>query len=203
MSDSLLPWNASAQERALEAATARVSDVPVPVRDMWDPDTCPAELLPWLAWAMSVDQWDTSWTDEQKREAVKSSFYVHRQKGTVSAVRAALTALGLDVRIVEWFDDVPAGEPYTFRVEIIVTDAALTQHHLGKALEVIDGAKNLRSHLTNVAPRLHAKGAGYFAGASLIGNEITIEPWRPSDAGVLTEDGRGLLYESGALQITE
>ena len=53
---SLLPHNASPQERAIEAATARLADVPVPLRDLWNPETCPAELLPWLAWAFGVDE---------------------------------------------------------------------------------------------------------------------------------------------------
>ena len=49
--NSLLPRNATGAERAIEGATARVGAVPTPFRDLWNPDTCPAALLPWLAWA--------------------------------------------------------------------------------------------------------------------------------------------------------
>ena len=54
MSDqpSLLPPNASALERKLEQATLRLGTLPVPLRELWNPDTCPAHLLPWLAWTV-------------------------------------------------------------------------------------------------------------------------------------------------------
>jgi P2-related tail formation protein len=51
---SLLPPNVSGLERALEQASARVGDIPVPIDPLWNPATCPARLLPWLAWALSV-----------------------------------------------------------------------------------------------------------------------------------------------------
>ena len=55
MSRDLLPANATPLERALAETTARLSDVAVPIRDLWSPENCPTELLPWLAWALSVD----------------------------------------------------------------------------------------------------------------------------------------------------
>ena len=45
----LLPPNAGEMERNLSKAVARLSDIPMMVRKSWNPDTCPAELLPWLA----------------------------------------------------------------------------------------------------------------------------------------------------------
>ncbi|WP_323010034.1 phage tail protein I [Paracoccus sp. (in: a-proteobacteria)] len=90
---SLLPPNATRSERAIGAATAR--PVPVPVGDLWNPATCPAALLPWLAWALSVDDWDPDWSDEAKRATIAASLSVHRRKGTVWAMREALRAAGL------------------------------------------------------------------------------------------------------------
>ncbi|TKA96910.1 phage tail protein I, partial [Cereibacter changlensis] len=55
---SILPPNATKAERAFEAALAALCDLPVPVGQLWSPETCPAALLPWLAWALSVDDWD-------------------------------------------------------------------------------------------------------------------------------------------------
>ena len=52
---SILPPNVTRAERALEGATARLDDVPVPIRSMWNPATCPAFLLPWIAWGLSID----------------------------------------------------------------------------------------------------------------------------------------------------
>lgn len=90
---SLLPHNATATERAIEAASDR--PIAVPVGDLWNPDTCPSALLPWLAWALSVDEWDPDWSDEAKRATIAASLEIHRRKGTVWAMRRALDVAGL------------------------------------------------------------------------------------------------------------
>jgi phage tail P2-like protein len=94
MSDELLPPNATKAERAIAAATGRISDVPLLVRESWDPDTCPVALLPWLAWAYSVDEWHPDWSEETKRQAVRDAFRLNRKKGTVWAVKRQLQLLG-------------------------------------------------------------------------------------------------------------
>lgn len=91
---SLLPANATAQERAIEASTARVGFVPVPIRDLWNPDTCPAELLPWLAWAWSVDEWDANWPEATKRDTVRDAFLVQSRKGTRWSMERVLANAG-------------------------------------------------------------------------------------------------------------
>jgi phage tail P2-like protein len=92
--NSLLPPNATPQETAIEAATARIGEVPVPNATLWTPATCPAALLPWLAWALSVDEWDGTWPEERQRAVIAASVAVHRRKGTRGAVVAALAAAG-------------------------------------------------------------------------------------------------------------
>jgi phage tail P2-like protein len=102
MVDSLLPDNATEAELAIEQSTARIVSAGAPLRPLWNPETCPAELLPWLAWALGVDEWEASWTDERKREVIAASVDVHRHKGTVAAVRRAIAAAGLgDAQLVE------------------------------------------------------------------------------------------------------
>lgn len=91
---TLLPSNRTAAEVALEAATARIADVPAPVDRLWDPATCPAEILPWLAWGLSVDTWDPDWPEATRREVVRQSVEIHRRKGTLASVRRALQAAG-------------------------------------------------------------------------------------------------------------
>ena len=52
MSDSrLLPTGSSPLEVAAAKACAEIEKTPVSIRELWNPDTCPANLLPWLAWA--------------------------------------------------------------------------------------------------------------------------------------------------------
>ncbi len=94
MSETLLPPNATPQEVATEAATARIAGVPVPLDSLWNPQTCPASVLPWLAWALSVDEWDAGWPEDKRRETLSLAIYVHRRKGTLAAVRTALVAAG-------------------------------------------------------------------------------------------------------------
>lgn len=95
MSD-LLPPNANLHEHALDDATARVGAVPVDIATLWTPGTCPAHLLPWLAWALSVDEWDETWTESQKRDVIAASYEIHSRKGTPHAIRTALAAIGYD-----------------------------------------------------------------------------------------------------------
>lgn len=92
--DSLLPPNTTILERCLEQVFARIGAVPTPTRDLWNPDTCPVALLPWLAWAWAVDVWDGDWPEATKRAVIKASIAVHKHKGTPYAVKMALSVAG-------------------------------------------------------------------------------------------------------------
>lgn len=171
---SLLPPNASAQEHALAEAIARISDVPPLVRDVWNADTCPAAILPWLAWARSVDEWDSAWSEQQKRDAVKKSLAVHKKKGTIGAVRDALAAIGVNAVVTEWFNQSPAGDPYTFNVYLESNQTPLTLVDITKALAVVFTAKNLRSHLDTITIAAMSAAPVYVATVASVGNDITI-----------------------------
>jgi phage tail P2-like protein len=141
---TLLPPNATALERAVEAAQARLSDVPVPVDTLWDPWRCPSALLPWLAWAWSVDEWDAGWPEEIKRRVIAAAPEVHRLKGTRAAVERALKAIGVIADIAEWWQKSPQGQPGTFsltawvNVQLEAGGAVLTdkvQHQIGNIIE--------------------------------------------------------------------
>lgn len=101
---SILPPNATRLERALERAGAIALGFDVPIADLWSPDRCPKPLLPWLAWALSVDVWDPSWPEEERRDVIRNSVEVHRRKGTVGSVRRQLAAAGYgDAEVIEQF----------------------------------------------------------------------------------------------------
>lgn len=100
--DSLLPANATKQEKDLELSGARLSDIDHPLRHLFDADKCPENLLPWLAWSLSVDEWQSDWPEERKREAIRSSIIVHAKKGTVGSIRQVLRNAGYgEVTITE------------------------------------------------------------------------------------------------------
>lgn len=99
---NLLPPNANTHEHAIDDSTARLGSVPVELVKLWNPQTCPITFLPWLAWALSVDEWDESWTEAQKRSMVAASYEMHSHKGTPYSIKRALQALGYDnVEIIE------------------------------------------------------------------------------------------------------
>ena len=64
---SLLPPNAQPSERALEAAMLAGIDFSA-VGTLWDPASCPAAVLPYLAWGVAISHWDPEWTEEQSRK---------------------------------------------------------------------------------------------------------------------------------------
>lgn len=171
---ALLPPNATAQEVALSEAVARVGDVPVIVREVWNADTCPADLLPWLARAVSVDVWDANWSSDQKRATIRSSLTVHREKGTIGAVRKAMAALGFDARVQEWFNQSPPGPEYTYRLILEADQIGFSKLDVELLLEVIEQTKNLRSHLTEIAPIVRTLAGPTVAAVIMLGVEMTL-----------------------------
>lgn len=104
MSDynALLPPSATAVERSLLNVLGPAVDLGNDIRALWNPATIPAPFLPWLAFPMSVDEWDDAWSDDQKRAVIAASAEVHRRKGTIGAVRRAVQALGYSgIEIIE------------------------------------------------------------------------------------------------------
>ncbi|CAA0111587.1 Uncharacterised protein [BD1-7 clade bacterium] len=146
MTDSLLPPNATQLERDLETVLASASDLPVPIRDLWDPWNCPEHMLPWLAWAVSVDEWDSDWPTEIKRQVCDSSVEVHKRKGTVDAVERALASLDAIVEME------PGDVPHSFRLTAYAQsnldkngNTLLTPKLIEQLSRVINRAKNVRS----------------------------------------------------------
>ncbi|MBE0529541.1 MAG: phage tail protein I [Rhodospirillales bacterium] len=102
MTKSLLPPNATALELALEGVAAdRVEAIPVPIPTVNDAAQCPAPVLPFLAWGRSVDVYDASWSDATKRTVVGQAMALHRIKGTLQSVVAAIAAWGIEATVIE------------------------------------------------------------------------------------------------------
>lgn len=143
---SLLPPNASEFERALEQATAFMDNMPVPIRQYWHPDTIPVQQAPWLAWEWSVDSWDSQWPEQTKRSVMRDSFRYHRIKGTLRSVEEAIRALGSNIAVREWWQQEPAGTPYTFDAVVDAgagDSSGVLQEQL---INAINQAKPVRCH---------------------------------------------------------
>lgn len=83
----VLPNNATTYERAMAAQVERLLALDVPIADLWNPQKCPVDLLPYLAWALSVDIWKTDWPEFKKRAVIAEAVKLHRLKGTETALR--------------------------------------------------------------------------------------------------------------------
>ena len=102
MSKHLLPPNSTSLEKALADAT-HMQHTPELLATLSDAQRCPIALLPWLAWALSVDEWDPEWAESRQRAAVLAAVELHRKKGTPWAVLRALAVHGFpDCEIVEY-----------------------------------------------------------------------------------------------------
>lgn len=171
---NLLPANATPLERALAETRTAAPDLSETIRTLWNPETCPLELLPWLAWALSVDEWSSDWSERQKRDTVKIAHAVHRIKGTIGAVTRGLGALGFPARVQEWFNQTPAGAPYTFRLLLDVDQTPLTRSSQQKALEVVTSTKNLRSHLEAALITVSTRATLHSAAVAGVGADLGV-----------------------------
>lgn len=115
--ECLLPPNATPLETGLARLGQRLSAVELPIADLWNPQTCPLPALPWLAWTLSVDSWDTDWTEERKRAITAGAIAAQRRKGSVAVVREALRTIDERLELVEAD---PAVSPHAFTVRLPV-----------------------------------------------------------------------------------
>lgn len=91
---SLLPSNSTSLEATVERAVNEALDFALPNATLWSPQICPAVVLPFLAWALSVDEWDANWSEGRQREVIAAAIEVQRHKGTPWAIKRWLAVLG-------------------------------------------------------------------------------------------------------------
>lgn len=88
----LLPPDATALERALSRASATcLRGIRADLEQLTHAADCPDELLPWLAWSLSVASWHDDWPDRIQRDSVQDAIDCHKHRGTVKGVKDAVT----------------------------------------------------------------------------------------------------------------
>lgn len=180
--NSLLPPGSSQLERRAAEACAGISDLNVPLRDLWNPARCPVKFLPYLAWAFSVDRWDEKWTAAEKRKAVTDAFYIHRRKGTVAAIRRVIEAMGFSMSIAEWWEVAdPRG---TFRLTIDVNDVGITDEIVRELERLIGDARPVSRHIAQLNIATAVTGVIYSAVTVHDGDIVTVYPadYEPDDS---------------------
>ncbi|WP_261465846.1 phage tail protein I [Serratia entomophila] len=174
MNNRLLPVGSSPLEVAASAACSELERMPVALRDLWNPKTCPLPLLPYLAWAFSVDRWDEAWPEDIKRGVVSAAFYIHRHKGTIGAVRRVVEPLGYLIAVREWWEN--NEPPGTFRLDIGVLETGITEEMYQEMERLIADAKPLSRHLIGLNILQDIPGRIYTGAAVIDGDVITVYP---------------------------
>lgn len=191
MTTCLLPGNATELERNAAQALAQIERVPIPLRDLWNPDTCPLAFLPYLAWAFSVDRWSQAWPESAKRAAIRAAYFIHSRKGTIGALRRVVEPLGYLIEVREWWEEVPAGVPGTFRLLIGVLDTGIDEAMYQELSWLIDDAKPESRHLIGLAIGLETRGRTYIGAAAVDGETLTVYPYAP---GPIEVSSQALLF---------
>ncbi|WP_285160044.1 phage tail protein I [Klebsiella oxytoca] len=193
MNNSLMATGSSVLEQKAAEACAVISDLSVPLRDLWNPDACPVKFLPYLAWAFSVDSWDEDWSEEEKRSVIGEAFWLHQRKGTVAAIRRVIERMGYSFSIEEWWNVAdPAG---TFRLEVDVNDIGITSRMLEELTRLINDARPVSRHMAQFSIAARTQGKVYVGASSGSGEIISIYPpdYEPEENilynGVIFHDG--------------
>ncbi|MFY9350385.1 MAG: phage tail protein I [Sphingobium sp.] len=204
----LLPPNATPFERAMSlAGAARIDAVPIAVDRLWNPQTCPADLLPWLAWGLSADIWDPDWSEAQKRAAIAAAIDFQRRKGTPASLRSVLDRFDPLIEVVEWFEARDLMAPYHFWTVLPTladSDTVFDDLLVAKILRDIAQLKPVRAHMT-VIYRLRAEAQAWLvsparlAGLSRLQGEADVtsateDRW---DTYLQTSDGEPILTMGG------
>lgn len=205
---SILPQNASDLERDLELALARIELIEIPISTLWDPWNCLIEVLPFLAWALSVDLWRSDWPEDVKRRVVANSMHVHSTKGTRPAVERALLDLGISAELVEWFQKTPKGPRGTFEVTAWANenitpskDAILNPEMYDQIRAAITNSKNTRSHFKfKVGAKFGVNRVG--VASSLSGMSISRKTANASQETVSNKSGVGVASSVSGLSLS-
>lgn len=96
---TLLPGNRTPFETAVSLTSAARRGLPASlVASVFNPDTCPVDLLGYLANALSVDVWDDKWPEAEKRNVCRDALKLHRLKTTPAGIKAHVALTGAEVK---------------------------------------------------------------------------------------------------------
>ena len=156
----LLPPSVTRLEH-LAAATLASNLTPELITSTRFADTCPAPMLPWLAWARSVDWWELAESEDQQRALIKASYRLHQRKGTPWAIKEALNVLGFgDSTIIEratgrrydgtlsYNGNEPHGDPTRWAVYRVILTRPVTTEQANRIKRLLAEMAPARCHLS-------------------------------------------------------
>lgn len=184
------PWkteDADAISYALQWVQQTLITLAKQTRLRADVDELPEHILDIMAVEMRAPYYDDSLPIETKRRIIKSTIRWHMHAGTPSAVRELLEVVFGQGAVIEWFDfepdpDIPA-QPFTFDIE---TNAPLRSDTRARLLDMLDGVKNVRSHLRNLIFK-HNIEMGLHIGLAASSAPERYNPARETDAAAVQD----------------
>lgn len=170
---TMLPTTATDLVKALDILEERLFQLPLDMISK-DPMTVSEALLDHLAWENSVDAWDTAWPELVKRKVIAFSAEVHRFKGTPFGIKHALSAFGIEIELVEWWETQVAGVPGTFLVRAFVTDPLDGGEELGATPALVSAITDILNGVSPVSRGWSLQLGVRAIGASHVGSYSTI-----------------------------
>ncbi len=145
LQQSLLPIASSREEHATDLVAKAKLDFDLTPVDL-NPKTCEIKLLPWLAyqWRVSI----TGLSEKEQRSLISTARKIHQYKGTVYAVKVALSSVFESSTITEFCGE----RVFEFDARVTLKADPTAYYDAAKfdtARNLIDAAKNARSRFIN------------------------------------------------------
>ena len=141
---------------------SQIYPIPHPIRDLWNPQTCPLHLLPYLAW---------------KRDVVAAAYYNHKHKGTISALERVASIFGLKIKITEWWQANPQGVPGTFGITVLSENAVIGEVEFKELVRLFSETKPVSRHISGLTVGVITRGRLNTSAATLRADTVTIYPY--------------------------
>lgn len=156
-------------------------------------DSAPMDVLDNLAVEMRTQHYDQNYDIDKKRALIKNTLQWYVRAGTKWAVEdLAETVFGAGTRVVEYADATDTLKPYEFEVRLPNTNSA-SSDTLSQFADVIETAKNARSHLKDITTYSLMKATGYF-GAKPLADGYRIRAG--VDVSAYSEDKAGVYLDN-------
>lgn len=166
LSSAIDPELRAVAESILEAVILpRIMEQPEPVLD----------ALAWGFGLLAVDGYGDADLD-RKRAYMQDVIGVYLRRGTVWAVRRALSIVhDADVHLTEWWQESPAGDPFSYRVALEVGPLGVTAQTIQRVREMLLYYAPKRAYIAELSTVTHAPASMIFAAACTTGVDTTIE----------------------------
>lgn len=188
---------ASAIAAELEEAASKVSLVNIYANI----DTMDESMLDILAKDFKVDWWRSDADLEEKRNLIKTCWYVHRHLGTKSAIETAVASFLGNGAVQEWFEY--GGQPHHFRI-VGASNAAVNEYfdEFMTILSVVQRGSSVIDSVTALIPNQQnlyiATAARFSISGAIRCNDVgdaLLAIYAIDDVTILTDENGNILTD--------